>query len=230
MGGAIGAVTRVFDALCASPLATRMGDTHHVATCTRTAVDRYRPDDLARAPGEQTRTLKIEHAARARTARRCAPAAPDRLAPKRCAIRTAARQRRRRDAEIVCGGEVSFGPPSRFTSFDHLVGGRKQRRWNGAERSGSRDVDDEIELGRLHHWKVGRFGALENAGGIEPRHPKRLRQAGAVAHQASSLGVLSGRKDSRETLASRQRGELYSSAEEIPIGANNRRSVPQHER
>src|SRR5262245_8722910 len=64
MGGAIGAVTRVFDALCASPFATRMGDTHHVATCTRTAVDRYRPDDLARAPGEQTRTLKIEHAAR----------------------------------------------------------------------------------------------------------------------------------------------------------------------
>src|SRR5262249_18462918 len=64
MGGAISAVTRVFDALCASPFATRIGDTHHVATCTRTAVDRYRPDDLARAPGEQTRTLKIEHAAR----------------------------------------------------------------------------------------------------------------------------------------------------------------------
>src|SRR5262245_65141226 len=41
-----------------------MDDTHHVATCTRTAVDRYRPDDLACAPGEQTRTLKIEHAAR----------------------------------------------------------------------------------------------------------------------------------------------------------------------
>src|SRR5215813_13546493 len=76
-------------------------------------------------------------------------------------------------------------------SFDYLVGGRKQRRWNGeTKRSGSRNVDDEIELGRLHHWKVGWFGALENAGGIEPRHPKRLRQAGAVAHQASSLGGL----------------------------------------
>src|SRR5262249_51553644 len=58
MGGAISAVTRVFDALSASPFATRMGDTHHVATCTRTAVDRYRPDDLARAPGEQTRARK----------------------------------------------------------------------------------------------------------------------------------------------------------------------------
>src|SRR5262249_33988654 len=57
-------LSRVFDALCVSPFATRMDDTHHVATCTRTAVDRYRPDDLACAPGEQTRTLKIEHAAR----------------------------------------------------------------------------------------------------------------------------------------------------------------------
>src|SRR5215813_11918358 len=102
MGGDISAVTRVFDALCASPLATRMGDTHHVATCTRTAVDRYRPDDLARAPGEQTRTLKIEHAARrdrhddAHRPRRIG------LAPKRSARPPPARQRPRPNAEIVC--------------------------------------------------------------------------------------------------------------------------------
>src|SRR5215472_3573900 len=118
-------------------------------------------------------------------------------------------------------------------SFNHLVGGRKQRRWNGeTKRSGSRNVDDEIELGRLHHWKVGWFGALENAGGIEPRHPKRLRQAGAVAHQASSLGGLTRREDGRETVASRQRGELYSSAKEIPIGADNEsiRSLPRQRR
>src|SRR5262249_34740354 len=61
MDGAIRAVTRVFDALCASPFATRIGDTHQVATCTRTAVDRYRPDDLSRAPGEQTRTWRDRH-------------------------------------------------------------------------------------------------------------------------------------------------------------------------
>src|SRR5262245_48321774 len=40
--------------------------------------------------------------------RLCAPAASDRLAPKRNATRPAARQRRRRDAENVYGGEVSF--------------------------------------------------------------------------------------------------------------------------
>ena len=38
---------------------------------------------------------------------RCAPAATDRLAPKRRATRPAARQRPRPDAEIVFGGEVS---------------------------------------------------------------------------------------------------------------------------
>src|SRR6516162_7343853 len=99
MGGAISAVTRVFDALCASPFATRMGDTHHVATCTRTAVDRYRPDDLARAPGEQTCTLKIEHAPPPETARSDAPASSDRLAPKRSVRPPAARQRLRPAAE-----------------------------------------------------------------------------------------------------------------------------------
>src|SRR5262249_16950665 len=115
-------------------------------------------------------------------------------------------------------------------SLDHLVGGRKQRRWKReTKRSGSRDVDDEIKLGRLHHWKVGRFNALENAGGIEPRHPKRLRQAGAVAHQTSSLGVLTR---GEETVASHQRGKLYSSAKEIPICADNEsiRSLPRQGR
>src|SRR5215813_12335745 len=124
------------------------------------------------------------------------------------------------DQTAVWHSDAARGPST--PSFNHLVGGRKQRRWNGeTKRSGSRNVDDEIELGRLHHWKVGWFGALENAGGIEPRHPKRLRQAGAVAHQASSLGGLTRREDGRETVASRQRGELYSSAEEIPVGADN---------
>jgi hypothetical protein len=50
-----------------------------------------------------------------------APAAWDRLAPLRDATPPGARQRPRPDAEIV-GGEVSFEPPSRFTSLDHLVG------------------------------------------------------------------------------------------------------------
>jgi Phage integrase, N-terminal SAM-like domain len=46
---------------------------------------------------------------------------PDRLVAKPYATRSAARQRPRPVAENFCG-EVSFEPPSRFTSLDHLVG------------------------------------------------------------------------------------------------------------
>src|SRR5262245_57248178 len=111
MSGAISAVTRVFDALCASPFATRMGDTHHVATCTRTAFDRYRPDDLARAAGEQTRTLNIEHAARRKRHDQTHRPATDRLAPTRSVIGPAARQLRRPDARSF-GGEASCRSPA----------------------------------------------------------------------------------------------------------------------
>src|SRR6516162_4594296 len=108
MGGAISAVTRVFDALCASPFATRMGDTHHVATCTRTAVDRYRPDDLVRT--WRTDAHVKDRARRPpETARSDAPAASDRPGPKRSVIEPAARQRRRPDAETFYG-DVSWRP------------------------------------------------------------------------------------------------------------------------
>src|SRR5262245_1802561 len=105
MGGAISAVTRVFDALCASPFATRIGDTHHVATCTRTAVDRYRLDDLARA--WRTDAHVKDRARRPpETARSDAPASSDRLAPALRAIQPGGRQHPLPDAEKF-GGEVS---------------------------------------------------------------------------------------------------------------------------
>src|SRR6185503_5246336 len=45
-------------------------------------------------------------------------------------------------------------------SFDHLVGTGEQRGWHfEAERLGSRQIDDEIELSRLLDWKVARLRA-----------------------------------------------------------------------
>src|SRR5262245_22174139 len=110
MSGAISAVTRVFDALCASPFATRMGGTHHVATCTRTAFDRYRPDDLARAAGEQTRTLNIEHAARRKRHDQTHRPATDRLAPTRSVIGPAERGSSDGQMQEVSAGKLHAVP------------------------------------------------------------------------------------------------------------------------
>src|SRR6266571_8688333 len=46
--------------------------------------------------------------------------------------------------------EVSFEPPSRFTSFDHLVGAQQERFGDSqAQRLGGRQINGEVELGRL---------------------------------------------------------------------------------
>ena len=48
------------------------------------------------------------------------------------------------------------------TSFDNLVGAGKQHRWHcKSERFGGLQVNDQLELGRLLHWKIGRLGAFE---------------------------------------------------------------------
>ena len=48
--------------------------------------------------------------------------------------------------------------------FDHLVGERKQRRRHfEAERLSGLEVNDELEFGGLHDWKVARLLALEDA-------------------------------------------------------------------
>jgi hypothetical protein len=45
------------------------------------------------------------------------------------------------------------------TLFDHLVGASDESRWHvEAERLSNLEVDDEFELGGLHHWQIGRFG------------------------------------------------------------------------
>src|SRR5215831_8866507 len=48
--------------------------------------------------------------------------------------------------------------------LDHLVGGRQQRRRCGeVEHPGGLVVDDQLELGRLHHRHICRLRPLEDA-------------------------------------------------------------------
>jgi hypothetical protein len=51
--------------------------------------------------------------------------------------------------------------PAGHTSLDHLIGARQQRFRDGeAEHLGGAQIDYEIELARLLHREVRRFGAL----------------------------------------------------------------------
>src|SRR5262245_59913857 len=55
-----------------------------------------------------------------------------------------------------------------LSSLDDLVGDGEQRRWHGeAEHARRRVVDDELELGRLHHRQVCGFRAIEYSAGID---------------------------------------------------------------
>ena len=72
--------------------------------------------------------------------------------------------------------------------FDDLVGAREQhRRKVEAERLGSLEIDDEFELGRLQHRKVGRLVALENSANVDTGLAIRIYNAGAVADQTAGL-------------------------------------------
>ena len=50
----------------------------------------------------------------------------------------------------------THAPQQIASLFDHFVGAREQRRWNGeAERLGGLEIDDQLELSRRLHRQVG---------------------------------------------------------------------------
>jgi len=56
-----------------------------------------------------------------------------------------------RDRQLRANPEISQ------PLLDYLVDERKYAGWNvEAERFGGLEVDDQLELGRLHHWHLGR--------------------------------------------------------------------------
>ena len=57
-----------------------------------------------------------------------------------------------------------------------------------AERLGGLEIDDQLELGRLHDRQVGRLLALEDAADIDADLTIRIRDVGSVAHQSAGFG------------------------------------------
>src|SRR5260370_37943593 len=80
---------------------------------------------------------------------------------------------------------------ARVSLVDHLVRKRDQRRREcDAERLRRLEVDHQLEFGRLHEWKVGRFLALENPPGVNAHLSIRLGETGTVADATAPCGKL----------------------------------------
>src|SRR5262245_42175334 len=72
-------------------------------------------------------------------------------------------------------------PPFGASSLNDLVGAGEQRRWHGeAERFGSDQVDNQIELGRLFNRKVGGFCSAQNLVDIVASAPVQVRVVWAI--------------------------------------------------
>ena len=58
---------------------------------------------------------------------------------------------------------------------------------------GGLDVDDQLELGRLHDRQVSRLLTLEDTAGIDADLTPRIRNVGSVAYQSAGFGEFTRR-------------------------------------
>src|ERR1700745_2660151 len=101
------------------------------------------------------------------------------MAPIRCCL----------DQTAVWHSDAARGPST--PSFDHLVGASEEHwRHVEAEDFGGRQIDDEVEFGRLLHREIGRLRAAQNLIDIVRRSSEKVREIWSIGHQASYLDVL----------------------------------------
>src|SRR5204863_4648478 len=107
-------------------------------------------------------------------------------------------------------------------SLDHVVGAGKQRRWHGQAQSlGGLEVDDQLELSRLHNRQIDWLLALENTTGVNTDLTILIGIAAAVADEPASLGELAEFIDRWHPISCRQRYDLIAPADEERIGADD---------
>src|SRR5262245_22913893 len=134
------------------------------------------------------------------------------MAPIRCCF----------DQTAVWHSDAARGPST--PSFDHLVGGEEQTgRHSEAERFGSLQIDNELELRRLRNRQVSRLRSAEDLTGIDAGLTKTISDIGAVAHQSADLGIGAAGISRGDSVSRRQRGELHPAAVKEPIWGNKQR-------
>src|SRR5262245_55087826 len=121
--------------------------------------------------------------------------------------------------EKISAGKFHSEPPSRFTSLDHLVGAPGQRERHGeAERPGSFQIDDQLDLGGLLDRQITGLFALENSADINADQTVVFPVIASVAHQAPSRSELAKKVDRGHRMADRQCGQLFAAGNEQLIG------------
>src|SRR5262249_48298773 len=150
----------------------------------------------SRGPSSSARRLRrldceLRPATDIRSARPYLPVAPPRRAARR-------------------GGSRSDCPRMRVgRSLDHLIRPRQQRRGDRqAERLGGLEVDDQLELGRLLDWEIGRLRTLANPGDIGGSTHCDRRYVWTERHEATVINNLSETIDNRQPICSREVDEL----------------------
>ena len=96
-----------------------------------------------------------------------------------------------------------------------------------AERLSGLEVDDQLELCRLHHRQVGGLLALKNAASVDAGLPITVKKIGAVAHQAPRYREFALLIDRRNAMACRQRRDVIAPTEEERVGGNQPASPPR---
>src|ERR1051325_284580 len=88
-------------------------------------------------------------------------------------------------------------------------------------------IDYQLQLRGLLNRKIGGLLAVENSANVDAGQPVRIRKACSVANQAAVNSELAGKVDCWQSVAERQRGELFAPADEEWVGDNKERAGPQ---
>src|SRR5690242_8235618 len=99
--------------------------------------------------------------------------------------------------------DAARGPST--PSLDHLVRACEQR-WRDfeAERFGGRQIDYEVELGRLLNRDFARLCPAQNPVDMVSGAPVQVRVIWSIGDETSSLDILLGDVDTRQSRAHRQ--------------------------
>src|SRR5262245_13041922 len=88
------------------------------------------------------------------------------------------------------------------------------------ERPGGLEIDHQLERGWLHHWKLCRLGAVENAARVYACLPIGIGDIRAIANAAASCCKLTKWIDRWDFEASRTRDDVRPFIQEERIGSN----------